>query len=103
MYQGESPICVGQQTAVRFINSVVKEESWQFQLLLIGQLAQPGLASELKCGLGSLSQKLYATDSIFVLGEFIIFLTRKKIFEDHISLKKKESVIHIFLYMLTGT
>lgn len=47
-YQGEGPIHLGQQTAARVTNSVVKEESFgSFSSCSLGNSPRPGL-SELK-------------------------------------------------------
>lgn len=105
-HQGESPICAGQQTAVRFINSVVKEESCgSFSSCSLGSLPSQAWplswnAGWVLCSIAFLCHRQYLCS-----WRVHYFFNKKEDFWRILSyiFEKKESVIHIFLYMLTGT
>ena len=72
-HQGENPICAGQQTAARFINFVVKEKSRVAISALAHWEACPGLASELKWGLGTLFHRFSMPQTVSLFLESSLF------------------------------
>ena len=72
-HQGEGPICVWQQTAARVTNSVVKEKSRVAVSALVHWAACPGLASELKRGLGSLLHSFSMPQTVSLFLESSLF------------------------------
>lgn len=103
-HQGQGPICATRETAARATDSVAKEKSRVAVSALGHWAALPGLASELKQGLGSLFYSFSVPQTVSFLESSLFFSWEWNFLKDSvIHLWKRKSVIHIFLCMFTGT